>query len=94
VPKLLLGNTKTSLLIIDDFGLMPLEHDDRLALLKILEDRYRKTATIIAAQIPISSWHQTIGEPTIVDAVMNRLAHTPYIFELKRGSRRKNDPLS
>jgi len=85
---------KTSLLIIDDFGLMPLEHDDRLALLEILEDRYRKAATIIAAQIPISSWHQTIGEPTIADAVMDRLAHTPYIFELKGGSRRKNDPPS
>ena len=83
---------KTSLLIIDDFGLMPLEHDDRLALLELLEDRYRKAATIIAAQIPVSSWHQTIGEPTIADAVMDRLAHTPYIFELKGGSRRKKDP--
>jgi len=83
---------KTSLLIIDDFGLMPLEHDDRLALLEILEDRYRKAATIIAAQIPVASWHHTIGEPTIADAIMDRLAHTPYIFELKGGSRRKKDP--
>ena len=80
---------KTALLIIDDFGLMPLENDDRLALLEILDDRYRKAATIIAAQIPISAWHKVIGEPTIADAIMDRLAHTPYIFELKGGSRRK-----
>jgi DNA replication protein DnaC len=80
---------KTSLLIIDDFGLMGLEADDRLALLEILDDRYRKAGTIIAAQAPVSTWHTLIGEPTIADAVMDRLAHTPYIFELKGGSRRK-----
>ena len=80
---------KTSLLIIDDFGLMPLETDDRLTLLEILDDRYRKAATIIAAQPPVSTWHKLIGEPTVADAVMDRLAHTPYIFELKGGSRRK-----
>jgi DNA replication protein DnaC len=83
---------KTSLLIIDDFGLMGLEADDRLALLEILDDRYRKAATIIAAQTPVSTWHTLIGEPTIADAVMDRLAHTPYIFQLKGGSRRKKHP--
>jgi len=81
--------SKTTLLIIDDFGLTPLEGEDRLALLEILDDRYRKAATIISAQIPMSSWHQAIGDPTIADAVMDRLAYTPYIFELKGGSRRK-----
>ncbi len=80
---------KVSLLIIDDFGLTPMEPEDRLALLEILDDRYRKSATVIAAQIPMSSWHQTIGDPTIADAIMDRLAYTPYIFELKGGSRRK-----
>ena len=81
--------SKTALLIIDDFGLTPLEGEDRLALLEILDDRYRKAATIVSAQIPMSSWHQAIGDPTIADAVMDRLAYTPYIFELKGGSRRK-----
>ena len=80
---------KTSLLIIDDLGLTPLEADDRLALLEILDDRYRKAATIVSAQIPMSTWHQLIGDPTIADAIMDRLAYTPYIFELIGGSRRK-----
>lgn len=80
---------KTSLLIIDDLGLTPLEPDDRLALLEILDDRYRKAATIVSAQIPMSTWHQVIGDPTIADAIMDRLAYTPHIFELKGGSRRK-----
>jgi DNA replication protein DnaC len=84
---------KTSLLIIDDFGLTPLEPEDRLSLLEILDDRYRRTGTIIAGQPPVSTWHELIGEPTIADAVMDRLAHTPYIFELKGGSRRsKHQP--
>ncbi len=81
---------KTSLLIIDDFGLMALDTDDRLALLEILDDRYQNAGTIIAAQLPVGDWHALIGQPTIADAVMDRLAHTPYIFNLKGGSRRKN----
>ena len=52
----------TALLIIDDFGLTPLEPDDRLALLEILDDRYHKAATIVSAQIPMSAWHQAIGD--------------------------------
>jgi len=85
---------KTSLLVIDDFGLTPLEADDRLALLEILDDRYQRLGTIVAAQLPVSKWHAAIGEPTIADAVMDRLAHTPYIFDLKGGSRRKATQLS
>jgi len=81
---------RTRLLIIDDFGLTPLDADDRLALLEILDDRYRNAGTIIAAQVPIGTWHELIGEPTIADAIMDRLAHTPWIFELKGASRRKN----
>ena len=80
---------KVSLLVIDDFGLTQLEADDRLALLEILDDRYHRLGTIVAAQLPVSKWHDVIGEPTIADAVMDRLAHTPYIFDLKGGSRRK-----
>ena len=80
---------KVSLLVIDDFGLTHLESDDRLALLEILDDRYHRLGTIVAAQLPISKWHEVIGEPTIADAVMDRLAHTPHIFDLKGGSRRK-----
>jgi DNA replication protein DnaC len=82
---------KKPLLIIDDFGMAPLQNEDKLSLLELLDDRYRKGGTIIAGQVPLSSWHELIGEPTIADAVMDRLAHTPYIFELKGGSLRKKN---
>lgn len=82
--------SRTGLLIIDDFGLQPLNADDRLALLEILDDRYNRAGTIIASQLTVNTWHELIGEPTIADAVMDRLAHTPWIFELKGGSRRAN----
>lgn len=80
---------KASVLIIDDFGLSPLEHDDALALLEIPDDRYHKAGTIVTSQRPVTTWHELITEPTIGDAVMDRLAHTPYIFQLKGGSRRR-----
>lgn len=83
---------KTSLLIIDDFGLAPLNADDRLALLELLDDRYNKLGTIITGQVPIGVWHDIIGEPTVADAIMDRLAHTPWIFELKGASRRRKAP--
>jgi len=80
---------RTPLLIIDDFGLVALDTEDRIALLEILEDRYARAATVVASQLPVAKWHGSIGDPTIADAVMDRLAHTPYIFELKGGSLRK-----
>ncbi|SIQ27521.1 IstB-like ATP binding protein [Alkalispirochaeta americana] len=84
--------SKTGLLIIDDFGLTPLNSDDRLSLLELLDDRYNTAGTIITGQVPIGAWHEIIGEPTIADAIMDRLAHTPWIFELKGGSRRRQTP--
>lgn len=82
---------KTPLVIIDDFGLLPFDVNDRLALLEILEDRYRKWATVVVSQLPLDSWHEAIGEPTVADAILDRLAHTPFIFDLKGGSMRKQD---
>ena len=65
--------------------------DDRLAILELLGDRYNKAGTIITGQVPIGAWHEIIGEPNIADAVMDSLAYTPWIFELKGGSRRRKD---
>ena len=70
-----------------------MDAQDRQGLLEILDDRYAEAATIISAQLPVSEWHQAIGESTIADAIMDRLAHTPYIIELKGGSQRKKHPL-
>jgi DNA replication protein DnaC len=83
---------RTALLILDDFGLVAMDTEDRIALLEVLEDRYARAATVIASQLPVAKWHGSIGDATIADAVMDRLAHTPYIFELKGGSLRKTKP--
>ena len=87
--KLLNQVEKTDLLILDDFGLHPLDGIARLALLQMLEDRYGKKATIISSQIPVDKWHEFIGESTVADAIMDRLSGNAHRFELKGESLRK-----
>lgn len=87
--KMLNQIEKISLLILDDFGLSPLDHNTRLALLQILEDRYGKKSIIIASQLPIGKWHESIAEPTLADAIMDRLLANAHRFELKGESLRK-----
>ena len=80
---------RTPVLILDDFGLEILEPEDRLALFEIIEDRAGKAATIITSQVPISLWFERIGEPTVADAICDRLVHRAVRFDLKGESRRK-----
>jgi len=87
--RLLNQMEKTQLLILDDFGLHPMEKITRLALLQMLEDRYGKKSTIIASQLPIDKWHQYIGESTIADAIMDRLSANANRFDLKGESLRQ-----
>lgn len=87
--KLLNQLEKVSLLILDDFGLAPMDQNTRLALLQILEDRYNKKSIIIASQLPINKWHEYIAEPTLADAIMDRLMANAHRFELKGESLRK-----
>ncbi len=87
--KLLNQIEKMPLIIIDDFGLIPLENQARTALLQVLEDRYGKRSTIITSQLPVNKWHQYINEPTLADAIMDRLSGSAHRFELKGESLRK-----
>lgn len=86
--KLLNSLQKIELLILDDFGLMPLEASSRLALLQILEDRYGKHSVIISSQLPVNAWYEYLSEPTIADAIMDRLVSKAHRFELKGDSMR------
>jgi DNA replication protein DnaC len=81
---------KASLVILDDFGLQPLTHDVKLAILQILEDRYAQASTIIASQLPVKTWYEYIDEPTIADAIMDRLTAKVSKIELKGKSLRKS----
>jgi DNA replication protein DnaC len=80
---------RTPLLILDDFGLQPLDHLMKLTLLQILEDRYEKGATIITSQLPVKTWYEYISEPTLADAIMDRLSAHAHKIELKGESLRK-----
>lgn len=87
--KLLNQLDRASLLILDDFGLAPMDQNTRLALLQILEDRYNKKSIVIASQLPINKWHEYIAEPTLADAIMDRLMANAHRFDLKGESMRK-----
>lgn len=77
------------LLILDDFGLQPLDNNARMMLLEIIEDRHGKRSTIISSQLPVSKWHQIIGDSTVADAILDRMVHTSHRIELKGESMRK-----
>lgn len=82
---------KIKLLIIDDFGLNAMNETDRKDLLEIIEDRYTVGSTIITSQLPIKDWHEYIGDPTIADAICDRLFPVSHKLEMKGGSMRKPD---
>ena len=81
---------KAALIIFDDFGLQPLDHQMKLALLQILEDRYAKSSTIICSQLPVAKWYDYIDDPTLADAIMDRLTAKSSKIELKGKSLRKS----
>lgn len=80
---------RVKVLIIDDFGLHAMNEQERKDFLEIIEDRYKTGATVITSQLPIKDWHEHIGDPTIADAIMDRLLHGAYKIELKGDSMRK-----
>jgi DNA replication protein DnaC len=87
--KLLNQLEKIPLIILDDFGIQHINKNIKLALLQIMEDRYAKKSLIITSQMPISAWYDYIDEPTLADAIMDRLTARCHRIELKGDSRRK-----
>ena len=83
---------KQDLLILDDFGLKPLDHRKSHFLMDLLEDRHAKRSTMIAAQIPVQNWHQLIPESTLADAILDRLLQHAHRIELQGASMRKRQP--
>lgn len=77
------------LLILDDFGLAPLDAQSRAALMEIIEDRHGKGSLIITSQVPVIKWHEVIGEKTVADAILDRIIHESHRLELTGESLRK-----
>lgn len=87
--KMIINLEKYDLLIWDDFGLQPMDDKTRLAMLQILEERYERKSVIIASQLPIAKWYDYIGDPTLADAIMDRLVANASKIELKGDSMRQ-----
>jgi DNA replication protein DnaC len=87
--KLLNHFERIPLIILDDFGLQPLDQTIKVALLQILEDRYAKKSVIITSQLPVAKWHNYINEPTLADAILDRLTAKAQRIELKGESMRR-----
>lgn len=87
--KMITSLEKNDLIILDDFGLQPMDMNTRLALLQILEERYERKSVIIASQLPIAKWYDYIGDATLADAIMDRLVANANKIELKGESMRQ-----
>jgi DNA replication protein DnaC len=88
-PKIIKKLAKAKVLIIDDLGLAPMSAQERRDLLEVIEDRHGLASTVVAAQMPIENWHENIRDPTIADAILDRLVHNAYKINLKGESMRK-----
>lgn len=87
--KLIASLAKTDLLLLDDLGSARLAEEHRRDLLEILDDRYGARATLVTSQFPVEKWHELIGDPTLADAILDRLVHNAYKLALKGDSMRK-----
>jgi DNA replication protein DnaC len=87
--KLLNHLERQTLIILDDFGLQPLSQEIRLTILQLLEDRYGKKSIIITSQLPVAKWHEYINDPTLADAILDRLTANAHRIELKGDSLRR-----
>ena len=82
---------KVELLVLDDWGLQSFSAEGRRDLLEIVEQRYGRKSIVVASQIPVERWPRVIGEPTIADAVLDRIVHNAYRIELTGESQRKRN---
>ncbi|HOU03265.1 MAG TPA: IS21-like element helper ATPase IstB [Bacteroidales bacterium] len=80
---------RQDLLIIDDFGLLPIDSQNRSALMEIVEDRHKRASMIITSQLPVNCWYEVIGEKTVADAILDRIVHDAHRIELRGESLRK-----
>jgi len=91
--KLMQQLAKVHVLILDDWGLAPLNDAQRRDLLELLDDRYQRSSTIVTSQLPVKHWHESIGDATLADAILDRLIHNAHKIELKGGSLRKRNAI-
>jgi DNA replication protein DnaC len=87
--RLMAGFAKTDLIILDDWGLAKFTAEQRRDLLELIDDRHGNRSTVVTSQVPLEHWHEVIGDPTLGDAILDRLVHSAYRINLKGESMRK-----
>lgn len=87
--KLLVRYGRIDVMVLDDWGTAPMTAENRRDLLEILDDRYEKKSTLITSQLPVEKWHRYLEDPTLADAILDRVVHNAYRIELKGESMRK-----
>lgn len=92
VTALMANWARVDVLVLDDLGLRPLTAAQAADLLEVIEDRHQRRSTILTSQLPINTWHDNLGEPTIADAICDRILHTAHRIELRGESLRKPPP--
>ena len=88
--RLLVRLAQIDVLLLDDFAMAPLKDSERRDFLEVCDDRYQRRCLILTSQMPVSHWHQQIGDPTLADSILDRILHNAYRIELKGESLRKN----
>lgn len=89
--KVMTDLAKTDLLILDDWGLNPLKNEQKRDLLEVLEDRHGRRSTLVTSQLPVESWHEYLEDPTLADAILDRLIHNAHRIPLRGESMRKKN---
>jgi DNA replication protein DnaC len=89
LPRLMSSWARVEVLVIDDLALQPLTNEQAADLLEVVEDRSGLRSTIVTSQLPVSHWHEQLGEPTVADAIMDRLVHNAHRIELRGDSLRR-----
>jgi len=86
--------SKIDVLVLDDFLLAPMTDSEKRDLLEVLEDRYDRSSTVLTSQLPTKTWHDALGDPTIADAICDRLVHNAHVLALRGPSMRKKKALT
>ena len=96
--KVMKSIANTELLVLDDWGIAPMSSEQLRDLLEIIDERYHKASTLITSQLPVANWHEALNDPTMADAILDRVLHNAYKIDLKgeesmRKLRSKIDPI-
>jgi DNA replication protein DnaC len=94
LPRLLTAWGKIDVLVLDDLGLQPMAPARAADLLEVIEDRHGLRSTIVTSQLPVAHWHEALGDPTIADAILDRLVHSAYRIELRGDSLRRPETVA